>query len=63
MVINFIKLYTFIYLLINLNKFKIVDTEGLICQALLTGNTEAAVEICMSAERYTDAIIIAISGC
>lgn len=38
------------------------DTEGLITQALLLGNTEAAVELCLKAKRYTDAIIIAFTG-
>ncbi|XP_044758611.1 protein transport protein Sec31A isoform X2 [Coccinella septempunctata] len=38
------------------------DTEGLITQALLLGNVEAAVELCLKAKRYTDAIIIAMSG-
>lgn len=38
------------------------DTDGLIAQALLTGNTEAAVELCMSAGRTTEAVIIAITG-
>lgn len=38
------------------------DTDGLISQALLTGNVEAAVELCMSAGRTTEAIIIAVTG-
>ncbi|NXL37986.1 SC31B protein, partial [Glaucidium brasilianum] len=38
------------------------DTDGLISQALLLGNFEAAVELCMRAERFADAIILAIAG-
>lgn len=38
------------------------DNEGLICEALLTGNIEAAVDLCMSANRTTDAIILAMTG-
>lgn len=38
------------------------DTEGLITQALLLGNVEAAVELCLKAKRFTDAIIIAMTG-
>lgn len=37
-------------------------TEGLICEALLTGNITAAVELCMNAGRSTDAIILASIG-
>lgn len=38
------------------------DNEGLICQALLTGNIESAVELCMDSNRMADAIIIASTG-
>lgn len=38
------------------------DGEGLICEALLTGNIEAAVDLCMDAGRTTDAIILAMTG-
>lgn len=38
------------------------DNEGLICQALLTGNIESAVELCIEADRMADAIIIASTG-
>ncbi|NWU62596.1 SC31B protein, partial [Pterocles burchelli] len=38
------------------------DTDGLISQALLVGNFEGAVELCMRAERFADAIILAIAG-
>jgi protein transport protein SEC31 len=37
-------------------------SEGLICEALLTGNITAAVELCMNAGRSTDAIILASLG-
>jgi protein transport protein SEC31 len=37
-------------------------TDGLICEALLTGNVSAAVELCMNAGRSTDAIILASLG-
>ncbi|KAJ7401000.1 Protein transport protein Sec31B [Pitangus sulphuratus] len=38
------------------------DIDGLISQALLLGNFEGAVELCMRAERFADAIILAIAG-
>lgn len=38
------------------------DSDGLICQALLTGNIEAAVELCFESGRTADAIIIAGTG-
>ncbi|XP_055317143.1 protein transport protein Sec31A isoform X2 [Sitodiplosis mosellana] len=38
------------------------DNEGLICQALLTGNIESAVELCIDSDRMADAIIIATTG-
>ncbi|XP_030341599.1 protein transport protein Sec31B isoform X3 [Strigops habroptila] len=38
------------------------DTDGLISQALLLGNFEGAVQLCMRAERFADAIILAIAG-
>uniref|UniRef100_U5EYS2 Protein transport protein Sec31A n=1 Tax=Corethrella appendiculata TaxID=1370023 RepID=U5EYS2_9DIPT len=38
------------------------DSDGLICEALLTGNIEAAVELCMQSGRTTEALILAISG-
>lgn len=47
------------------SNFKILtgdDTDGLICQALLLGNTEAAVELCLQDNRMADAIIIAMTG-
>ncbi|XP_062716426.1 protein transport protein Sec31A isoform X4 [Aedes albopictus] len=38
------------------------DSEGLICEALLTGNLEAAVELCMNAGKTTEALILAMNG-
>ncbi|XP_063227208.1 protein transport protein Sec31A isoform X4 [Bacillus rossius redtenbacheri] len=38
------------------------DGSGLISQALLLGNTEAAVELCLQEERFADAIILAMTG-
>ncbi|XP_066994333.2 protein transport protein Sec31A isoform X2 [Anabrus simplex] len=38
------------------------DTDGLICQALLLGYTEAAVELCLQDGRMADAIILAMTG-
>ncbi|XP_060523111.1 protein transport protein Sec31A isoform X2 [Cylas formicarius] len=38
------------------------DTDGLITQALLLNNVEAAVELCLKAKRYADALIIATTG-
>lgn len=38
------------------------DNEGLICQALLTGNAAAAVELCFKSGRHADAVIIANSS-
>uniref|UniRef100_W5MDM7 SEC31 homolog B, COPII coat complex component n=1 Tax=Lepisosteus oculatus TaxID=7918 RepID=W5MDM7_LEPOC len=46
-------------------KFQIpvtADTDGLISQALLVGNFESAVELCLSDSRYAEAILLAISG-
>lgn len=38
------------------------DEEGQVCEALLSGNIEAAVELCFNAGRHADAIIIAGTG-
>lgn len=38
------------------------DNEGLICEALLTGNIEAGVELCMESERTAEALILAMAG-
>lgn len=43
-------------------KLTTTGSEGLICEALLTGNISAAVELCMNAGRSTDAIILASLG-
>lgn len=39
-----------------------LDAEGLICEALLTGNIEAAVHLCMDAGRSVDGIILAMTA-
>ncbi|XP_022916302.2 protein transport protein Sec31A isoform X1 [Onthophagus taurus] len=49
----------------NQAKFKIEtgdDSNGLITEAILMGNVEAAVELCIKANKYTEAIIIARTG-
>ncbi|XP_032042368.1 protein transport protein Sec31A isoform X4 [Aythya fuligula] len=38
------------------------DVDGLITQALLTGNFESAVDLCLHDNRMADAIILAIAG-
>nr|XP_057917004.1 protein transport protein Sec31A isoform X2 [Doryrhamphus excisus] len=38
------------------------DTDGLISQALLVGNFEGAVDLCLSDGRYAEAILLSISG-
>ncbi|XP_077999565.1 protein transport protein Sec31A-like isoform X2 [Glandiceps talaboti] len=38
------------------------DTDGLISQSLLAGNFEAAVEVCLKADRLADAVVLAIAG-
>lgn len=38
------------------------DIDGLITQALLTGNFEAAVDVCLHADRMADAFLLAIAG-
>ncbi|XP_009696342.1 PREDICTED: protein transport protein Sec31A-like, partial [Cariama cristata] len=38
------------------------DVDGLITQALLTGNFESAVDLCLQDNRMADAIILAIAG-
>ncbi|XP_058882395.1 protein transport protein Sec31A-like isoform X2 [Acipenser ruthenus] len=46
-------------------KFQIsttTNTDGLISQALLVGNFEGAVDLCLNDARFADAIILAISG-
>ncbi|XP_048510063.1 protein transport protein Sec31A isoform X2 [Athalia rosae] len=47
------------------NNFKINtgdDEEGLITQAILLGNIEAAVSLCFSNKRYADAVILSMAG-
>uniref|UniRef100_A0AAQ4QZY6 Protein transport protein Sec31A n=1 Tax=Gasterosteus aculeatus aculeatus TaxID=481459 RepID=A0AAQ4QZY6_GASAC len=38
------------------------DTDGLISQALLVGNFEGAVDLCLNGGRYAEAILLSISG-
>ncbi|XP_018616760.2 protein transport protein Sec31B isoform X1 [Scleropages formosus] len=38
------------------------DTDGLISQALLVGNFEGAVDLCLSDGRFAEAILLSISG-
>lgn len=49
------------------NTFKIYpsdesETDGLVTKALVLGDFESAVSLCLSAERYADAILLAIKG-
>ena len=39
-----------------------IDTDGLICQALLTGNFEAAVDVCFKDGRSSEGLLLAIAG-
>ncbi|KAG8042554.1 hypothetical protein G9C98_005188 [Cotesia typhae] len=44
-------------------KFDISDDEdGLITQAILVGNIEAAVSLCFKSKRYADAIVLSMAG-
>ena len=36
--------------------------DGLICQALLAGNFEVAVDVCFSNNRTADGLLLAIAG-
>ena len=38
------------------------DCDGLVAQALLTANFEAAVEVCLHNDRMAEAIILALAG-
>lgn len=42
--------------------FVFEDVDGLITQALLTGDFEGAVELCLHDNRMADSIILAIAG-
>ena len=42
--------------------FLFADVDGLITQALLTGDFEGAVELCLHDNRMADSIILAIAG-
>uniref|UniRef100_A0AAQ4NV58 Protein transport protein Sec31A n=1 Tax=Gasterosteus aculeatus aculeatus TaxID=481459 RepID=A0AAQ4NV58_GASAC len=41
---------------------KVFYTDGLISQALLVGNFEGAVDLCLNGGRYAEAILLSISG-
>uniref|UniRef100_A0A671QJ03 SEC31 homolog B, COPII coat complex component n=1 Tax=Sinocyclocheilus anshuiensis TaxID=1608454 RepID=A0A671QJ03_9TELE len=41
---------------------KLTDMDGLISQALLVGNFEAAVDLCLNDGRFAEAILLSISG-
>uniref|UniRef100_A0A8C6T8C0 Protein transport protein Sec31A n=1 Tax=Neogobius melanostomus TaxID=47308 RepID=A0A8C6T8C0_9GOBI len=47
---------------VNEAKNRSGDTDGLISQALLVGNFEGAVDLCLNDGRYAEAILLAISG-
>uniref|UniRef100_A0A182MII7 Protein transport protein Sec31A n=1 Tax=Anopheles culicifacies TaxID=139723 RepID=A0A182MII7_9DIPT len=38
------------------------DKEGMICEALLTGNLEAAIELCMQSGKTSEALILAMNS-
>ncbi|KAG1814997.1 uncharacterized protein BJ212DRAFT_1481536 [Suillus subaureus] len=38
------------------------ETDGLVTKALVLGDFESAVSLCLSAERYADAVLLAIKG-
>lgn len=40
----------------------VIDIDGLICQALMTGNFEAAVDVCFNDNRMADGLLLAIAG-
>ena len=39
-----------------------LDTDGMVSQALLTGNFDGAVDICFKADRTAEALILAVAG-
>lgn len=52
-------LFTIFLQLFKMNLFVFADTDSLITEAILTGNVEAAVELCLEAQRIPEALIIA----
>lgn len=46
----------------NCKIFILEDVDGLITQALLTGDFEGAVDLCLHDNRMADSIILAIAG-
>ncbi|XP_034939412.1 protein transport protein Sec31A [Chelonus insularis] len=47
---------------INLKLNTSDDEDGLITQAILVGNIEAAVSLCFASKRYADAVILSMTG-
>ena len=43
-------------------KFLFLDDLGLITQAILLGNIDAAIELCLNNKKYTDAVILSMAG-
>uniref|UniRef100_A0A7M4F904 Protein transport protein Sec31A n=1 Tax=Crocodylus porosus TaxID=8502 RepID=A0A7M4F904_CROPO len=50
------------YFFLKTELFVVSDVDGLITQALLTGNFDSAVSLCLHDNRMADAIILAIAG-
>ena len=51
--------------LLKFNEFNLLyftDADGLLSQALLMGNFEAAVDMCLSEDKMAEAILLAIAG-
>ena len=51
--------------LLSNNEFNLLyfsDADGLLSQALLMGNFEAAVDMCLSEDKMAEAILLAIAG-
>uniref|UniRef100_A0A7M4F921 Protein transport protein Sec31A n=1 Tax=Crocodylus porosus TaxID=8502 RepID=A0A7M4F921_CROPO len=54
--------HVFQYFFLKTELFVVSDVDGLITQALLTGNFDSAVSLCLHDNRMADAIILAIAG-
>ena len=50
------------YCLFTLSALPSPSADGLLTQALLTGNFEAAVEMCLAGGQMAEAILLAIAG-
>ena len=61
---NMFYVYPSLFVIYNIfeSYFLFLDADGLICQALLTGNFEAAVDVCFKEERMADGLLLAIAG-